>query len=84
MLSRDYHRTVLPPGTKLTKVRPDDPKEQPGQLDIVNDHLALMGWPAVEASALGRIRRIAKVEHTPAAVKAHRERMRAVESAATA
>lgn len=70
VLSREYHRTAIPPGTKV-----EGPPNKPGQLDFVDAHLAAMGWPALEAGARERIKRIVKVEHTREVVQAHREAM---------
>lgn len=71
VLSREYHRTAIPPGTKVQD-----------QMAFVNAHLAQMGWPDLEAAAYERIKRIAKVEHTREVVKAHHERVAAADRAA--
>jgi hypothetical protein len=66
VLSREYHRTVLPPGTKVDQ-----------QMGLVNAHLAQMGWPPVETEAHSRIKRIVNVEHTAGVKKAYQERLEA-------
>jgi hypothetical protein len=66
VLSREYHRTVLPPGIEVDQ-----------QMALVNAHLEQMGWPPVETEALSRIKRIVGVEHTSGVKRAYQERLEA-------
>lgn len=59
VIAREYHRTALEPGMALDL-----------QMELVNRHLAQMGYPPVAASDIERVRRIVEVEHTPARVAA--------------
>jgi len=70
VLSREYHRTVITPLTKVDS-----------QFAAVNSHLAEMGWPPVDQAAVARLRKIAGVEHTPGVKKMHRERIEAADKA---
>lgn len=59
LLSYEYHRTSLSPGTTLAD-----------QMKLVNAHLQQMGWPPCADTK--RIEAIVKAEHTPEVVKAYR------------
>ena len=70
VLSHEYHRTSIPPGTSVDM-----------QMDAVEVHLAQMGWPAVGDQARARVLRVAAVEHSPEKVRAYRARVAQVSNA---
>ncbi len=63
VIASGYHRTVLTPGVDADV-----------QLAAVNGHLAALGAAPVEDGEWDRLRRIAAVEHTPAAVASWRQK----------
>ena len=58
-IASEYHRFVLEPGANLNDI-----------MSNINTHLAQMGWPACRAADVARVRAVAGLEHTPAAILA--------------
>jgi hypothetical protein len=69
--SDQYHRMALPPGVPLAYA-----------MKTVNAHLESMGEAAVGDEEIARIARLVEVEHTPEAVAAYAESLKAQEAAA--
>lgn len=61
VFAREYHRTVFEPG--------QDPDLQAAAVDA---HLAQLGFPAVDAAAWMRVKRVVALEHTPDVIAAYR------------
>jgi hypothetical protein len=70
ILMHEPHRFPMLPGIDLDR-----------QVDAVNNGLASLGWPRMDQSAVERVRRVVRLEHTPAVRKAYRERVKAEQKA---
>lgn len=71
ILSREWHRTLLPPGHDIDK-----------QMALVNDHLAQMNCAAVDTAEIARVKAIAPVVWTDEVRGAYAARAAAASSPA--
>lgn len=70
VLSKDWHRTALPPGQNID-----------AQMQVVNDHLVSMKCAAVDTAEIGRVKALEPVVWTKAVKDAYAAKQAELEAA---